>query len=63
MTTKQPRRGRPALAEGEPSTSVHVRLAPASYDRLFQRARREDVSIPALVRRTLDELLDDDDED
>jgi len=64
MTTRSSRRsGRPALADGEASTPVCVRLGPADYDRVFRQAVRDHVTVPELIRRGIARLLDDDDDD
>lgn len=51
------RRGRPALREGEPSTSVNVRLPASDYDRVYAQARAERVSVPEVLRRQADQSV------
>jgi hypothetical protein len=45
-------RGRPSLESG-PSVSVTVKFPTATYDALWQRAHRERVSIPQLIRNAI----------
>ena len=45
------KRGRPPLAEGEPSTSISVRVPNSVFDRLTKHARDLGVSLPELLRR------------
>jgi hypothetical protein len=47
------KRGRPPLEDGQPSTDVVVALPASWYDRLYEAAQRERVSVPEIVRRTL----------
>ena len=51
------RRGRPPLNPADPSTSVHLRLTGGQYDRLYQQARQQRVSVTALIRKSLDHWL------
>jgi len=46
------RRGRPALRNGETSTSVNVRLPDSDYDRIFREARARRCSVPDILRRS-----------
>jgi hypothetical protein len=63
------RPGRPALTPGEPPARVQVRVAAADYDRAYQCAQQEGVSVAELLRRGLSHELarrrreDDDDRD
>jgi len=41
------------------SADVHVRVTPQQYDQVYDRARKEGVSIPEIVRRGLQRELDD----
>jgi hypothetical protein len=51
----EPRRtGRPPIADDDPSTSVHVRLPSRQYDEVYRQAQLERVSIPEIIRRSLD---------
>jgi hypothetical protein len=49
------RPGRPPVdrRDPDPSVGVYVRLASRDYDRVFERARAEGVSIPEMLRRDL----------
>jgi hypothetical protein len=47
------RRGRPPLAEGQATTDVVVALPASWYDRLYQAAIRDRVSVPEVIRRKL----------
>jgi hypothetical protein len=50
----EPRRpGRPAIADDDSSTSVHVRLPSRQYDDLYQRAQQERINVPDLIRQSL----------
>jgi hypothetical protein len=49
------RRGRRALDDDDPSMLVGVTLPSKQYDDLAQRALREKVSVPEIVRRTMRE--------
>jgi hypothetical protein len=46
--------GRPPLDDDDPSVSVSVSLPSKQFDALCKRAQREDVSVPAIIRRDLD---------
>ena len=49
---------------GQPSARVQVRVAPADYDRAYQRAQQEGISMAELLRRGLGrELTDSQDDD
>lgn len=51
----QPRRpGRPPLDDDDPSVQVCVSLPGARYDELYDRAQRDRVSVPEVIRRQLD---------
>jgi len=45
--------GRPPLDDDDASVDVHVRMPSKQYDQAFDRARRERVSVPELLRRAL----------
>lgn len=51
MAQKRP--GRPALDEDDESTGVYVKLPSQQYDEMYQRATKERVSVPELIRRQL----------
>lgn len=61
MTAPPRRTGRPPLVAGETTTLVSVRVNDTAYDRLCARARRDRVTVLALMRRAVGRLLDDDD--
>lgn len=63
MKTPPRRRGRPALVEGDVSTSICLRLSTTDYDALDAKARRDRVSIPAVLRRALHRYLAHDPDD
>lgn len=48
------RRGRPPLDYDDPSVRVGVSLPSKQYDDYAQRALREQVSVPEIIRRDLD---------
>jgi len=50
------RRGRPRVDEGDGSYAVTVTLPRKQYDRFCADARRQDVSVPAIIRRALEKL-------
>ena len=52
------RRGRPPLSDDEGSTSVHVKLPDSVYDRAYERAADERVSVPEVIRRALERDLE-----
>jgi hypothetical protein len=47
------KRGRPPLDPNDRSVAVHFGLPAKEYDALCQKARREAVTVPELIRRTL----------
>lgn len=55
--------GRPPLTDGEIPARVHLSLPQKTYDRLHTIARRDGVSTPEVIRRSLSKLLPDDDDD
>lgn len=57
--------GRPPIAEVEDAkpARVHVTVAPRDYDRAYERATRQGISVQELVRRGLRRVLEDDDDD
>lgn len=55
--------GRPPLATGDPSTPVCVKLPSTDYDRACAAAQRRRTSVPALARKALSKMLDEDDEE
>ena len=63
VSEPKPPRGRPPIGERDcPAPRVHVRVHPAQYDRVYDAARRQGVSIPEVMRRGLKRYLDDDDD-
>ena len=52
---KRSRPGRPALDKDDPSVIVSVRMPSRQFDAYCQRARREEVSVPEIIRRDLAE--------
>lgn len=56
--------GRPPIDERETPARVHVTVSSTDYDRAYERAVRQGISVPELVRRGLArELADDGDDD
>lgn len=53
------RPGRPPLTSGDTPARVHLTVPSPDYDRAYQRAQRDGVSVPELLRRGLARLLDD----
>ncbi len=49
------RRGRPPLDETDPSVDVHVKMSSKQYDATYQRAQRERVTVPEMIRRDVRE--------
>lgn len=45
--------GRPPLDDNDPSVYVGVSLPSKQFDEYCKRARREDVSVPEIIRRDL----------
>jgi hypothetical protein len=55
--TRRP--GRPPLARDDQSVAVSIKMPSRQYDSLFERAQRERVSVPELIRRQLSATDDD----
>ena len=53
MTNKRPVGGRPRVDKADGSVEVGVTLPAKQYDAYCQAARREDVSVPEIIRREL----------
>jgi hypothetical protein len=53
----QRQRGRPALVAGQTSKPVTFRVSSEQHDRICDRARRDRVSVPDVVRRALTKWL------
>ncbi len=51
MTSRRP--GRPSVDREDASVYVGVTLTAAQYDEFCQKALREDVSVPEVIRREL----------
>jgi hypothetical protein len=50
-----PRRpGRPPIDPNDPSVKVSISLPSRQYDAFCERARREGVGVPAIIRRELE---------
>lgn len=45
------RGGRPPLQAGDPSVSVHLRVPSSQYDAAYQRAQRDRMTVPEVIRR------------
>ena len=59
--TRPPGRpGRPPHT-GDPPARVHVTVPSTDYDRAYQLAQRDGISVPQVFRRGLRRALDDDD--
>lgn len=46
--------GRPPLDDADPSVGVYVRMPSRQYDDLYTKAHDERVSVPEIIRRSLD---------
>jgi len=46
--------GRPRLDDDDESINVNVRMPSRKYDQLCEEARRQQVSVPEVIRRQLD---------
>ena len=57
------RPGRPPLTDGEIPARVHVSLPQKTYDRVHSISRREGISTPEVIRRSLARTLEQTDED
>ena len=55
------RPGRPPLVEGDTTTPVTIRVPSKEYDRACERATRDRVNVPDIIRRGLSRVLDEDD--
>lgn len=53
------RRGRPALSPAEGSASVHLRLPASDYDAAYRLASERRVSVPELIRQSLQRFVRD----
>lgn len=47
--------GRPPLDDDDPSVRVEVSMPSKQFDAYCRRALREDVSVPAIIRRDLEQ--------
>jgi hypothetical protein len=47
--------GRPPLDDDDPSVDVHLRMPAKQYDATYDRARRERMSVPELIRQDIRE--------
>jgi predicted HicB family RNase H-like nuclease len=56
------KRGRPSVSPGETPAKVQVYVSPSDYDRAAEAARREGLSVPALMRDALRRRLDSDED-
>ena len=54
------KRGRPPLEPGARPTKINLGVPPRDYDRAVQRAQRDGISVPQLLRRSLRRTLEDD---
>jgi hypothetical protein len=57
------KRGRPPLTPGDHPARVQLLVPSADYDRAYERAQRQGISVPELLRRGLSRELDDDRDD
>jgi LDH2 family malate/lactate/ureidoglycolate dehydrogenase len=55
--------GRPPIDGEQASVGVQVRLPTRTFDRLYERAQREGVTMPEVLRRALDRELRQDERD
>jgi hypothetical protein len=56
--------GRPPIGDDDaPPARMHVTVASRDYDRAYERATRQGISVPELVRRGLRRALEDDDDE
>jgi hypothetical protein len=53
------RPGRPPLDDNDESVGVHVRLPSREYDAVYEKARRERVTVPEVIRRAVRSLRED----
>jgi hypothetical protein len=54
--------GRPRLDDNDRSVSASVKMPGKQFDAVCQRALRDRVSVPEVIRRALDRELRDEDE-
>jgi hypothetical protein len=57
MSPQVNRRGRPSVSPKEASTDVHLTMSESLYDRAFQRAMYQRVSVQDIIRKALDKDL------
>jgi hypothetical protein len=55
--TTSGRNGRPPLCADAKTVPVNVRLSASEYDAIYARARQEGTTIPALIRRGVEQEL------
>lgn len=56
--------GRPPVTDdGDTPARLHVTVSSTDYDRAYDRAQREGISVPEFVRRGLARALEDEDDD
>lgn len=63
MSEPRRRRGRPPLVAGDIPARVHVTVPSKDYDKADQIAKREGISVPAIVRTAVRRYLEDDESD
>jgi len=57
-----PKRGRPPLTPGDRPARVTLLVPSAAYDRAYELAKHEGISVPELLRRGLARTLDEPDD-
>ena len=45
--------GRPPIDDDDPSVPVNVKMPSKQYDEAFERAQRDRISVPEVIRRAL----------
>jgi len=53
MSPQVNRRGRPSVSPKEASTDVHLTMSESLYDRAYQRAAHQRVSVQDVIRQAL----------
>lgn len=55
----EPKRGRPPLCPGDTPAKVQVYVPSRDYDRVLRIAKRDDVSVPEVIRRGIAKVISD----
>jgi hypothetical protein len=62
LMTESRRLGRPPLVVGDIPARVHITMPSSQYDKVHEVAKREEISVPEVIRRRLDQALSDEED-